>query len=94
MKNREQLRAGKPTAPSGDPYLVLGAPLPVAENAGTLQPQRSPLNFTLWNDWLDDVLISYGHTPLVGVRGLSSIAKGNHASALTTTTPKGRECTR
>jgi hypothetical protein len=73
MKNREQLR-GKTTATSGEPYFVPGAPLPLAENAGTPQPQRSPLNFTLWNDWIDDVLISYGHTPVVGVRGMSSIA--------------------
>lgn len=26
----------------------------------------------LWNDWLDHVLISYGHTSLAGMRGLTS----------------------
>jgi hypothetical protein len=56
---------------------ILGAPLPEVVPQKWLRASQLLLapSHARWISWIDDVLISHGHTPLGGVRGMSSIVK-------------------
>jgi hypothetical protein len=75
MTDRTQMQAEKPAARPRDS--ALRAPPSEVEPQKWLRVSQLLLvpRDALWTSWIDDVLISYGHTPLSGVRGMSRIVK-------------------